>query len=121
MNVALRKAVIGQFWYRGEHFDVAIWEGEARSFVVQCPVCGQLRRLNESRHVVTWNMGTGKISVTPNILCPEPRCGWKVAMRDGIAIDCADEKPTETHEDARRGACLRGSRRYQEFGKRGRG
>lgn len=108
------RAVVAQLRYRRMAIDVELIEGEGpRSFVIRCPACGRRSRLNEAKHVVTWNMTAGLISVEPAVLCPNPQCGWHVRIERNVVRDVSDNLPAEKPNGSK---CRPGDRGYHLLG-----
>lgn len=62
--------------------------GSRVMFSVSCPKCLRFVMLDTKEHEVSFDRTTGKVSVSPSLVCPHERCDLHVYVKAGVMTDC---------------------------------
>lgn len=63
---------------------------------LSCPVCSSRYKLPAPKFPVTLDT-TGRPTIGARVQCPNPHCGWLVAVLSGVAYDFSDNPATTAH------------------------
>lgn len=112
LRVVPRKArPLVTFTYRGAAVAVELTEDGAATLA--CPVCGARCQIPETHELVVNFRVKKAMTIFPSISCPSPRCGFRIVVVRGFAVEVERNHAPEEPERA----LASGEKRCEECGR----